>query len=470
MKIVNKYVPTEKQAIAHKASNRYKLYGGAMGGGKTVWLCAEVIELMLQYPGNRAIMCRNTLKDFKDTTLVTLLKFFREFLSEELLVGGSFENGHNKSECIISLKNGSQIKYTGLSDDDGVKTLKSFECGVFALDEASEVSYDNFKVATTRLRWRLPDGSHPAFYGLLASNPEDCWLKDVFVSGKGGSDYLFIPAMPRDNHHNPAGYVDQMVSDMGGDEAFVSRYINGSWDDVATANFVILPSLVEAAVDKVLPTVRKPVMGVDVAREGLDETVIYYGMGNELKDWDYAHQRKIDGTVMRILEMSKKMQAPQRICVDDIGVGGGVTDFLRKYGAKVKGVNVGTRSEDKRFFNLKAELWWYARTQFMDGKVSIPRDEKLIRQLGGVQYRYRGSGKIIVEPKDETKRRLGQSPDRADAFILMLYAAKSISELASDYNRRNSVQTGNLGGGDAYGWDRFYGTTDTNVPEYNYIS
>ena len=284
MKIVNKYVPTERQAIAHRAPNRYKLYGGSMGGGKSVWLCAEVIELMLQYPGNRAIMCRNTLKDFKDTTLVTLLKFFREFLSEELLVGGSFENGHNKSECTISLKNGSVIKYTGLSDEDGVKTLKSFECGVFALDEASEIAYDNFKIATTRLRWKLPDGSHPAFYGLLASNPEDCWLKDVFVSGKGGSDYLFIPALPRDNPHNPDGYVEQMIKDMGGDEAFIKRYIEGSWDDVATANFVIPPSIVEQAVDKVLPVVRKSVMGVDVAREGLDETVIYYGMGNTLKD------------------------------------------------------------------------------------------------------------------------------------------------------------------------------------------
>jgi hypothetical protein len=113
--IINKYVPTERQATAHRAHQRYKLYGGSMGGGKSVWLCAEVIELMMQYPGNRAIMCRYTLKDFKATTLVTLKKFFTEFIGPEVLEGDSMELGHNKTDCEFRFKNGSVIKYTGLN-------------------------------------------------------------------------------------------------------------------------------------------------------------------------------------------------------------------------------------------------------------------------------------------------------------------------------------------------------------------
>ena len=37
------YAPTEKQKLFHGASERFKLYGGSMGGGKSYALCAEVI-------------------------------------------------------------------------------------------------------------------------------------------------------------------------------------------------------------------------------------------------------------------------------------------------------------------------------------------------------------------------------------------------------------------------------------------
>ena len=60
---------------------------------------------------------------------------------------------------------------------------------------------------------------------------------------------------------------------------------------------------------------------------------------------------------------------------------------------------------------------------FIQGKVSIINDPKLIRQLGGVMYKYNSRGKILIEPKDETKKRVGGSPDRADALVLSLWAA-----------------------------------------------
>jgi phage terminase large subunit len=258
-----------------------------------------------------------------------------------------------------------------------------------------------------------------------------------------------------------------MVKDMGGDETFIKRYVEGSWDDISTANHVIPPVMIEQAIDKVLPTVHKPVMGVDVAREGLDETVIYYGMNYKLIDWEYLRSRKTDETVMRILDMSKRHRRPIRVAVDDIGVGGGVVDFLKRYGSSVVGVNVGRRSEDKRFYNLKAEIWWHARNCFMEGKVSIPNDEKLVRQLGAVQYRYRGTGKIIVEPKDETRKRLGQSPDRADAFVLMLWAARGVAERSSDFARYPAVAAAQ-NHGDAYGWSKHYGSDAAFAPTYQY--
>ena len=50
----------------------YKLYGGAMGGGKSYALCAEGIALSYDYPANRGYLCRHELVSFKKTTLLTL--------------------------------------------------------------------------------------------------------------------------------------------------------------------------------------------------------------------------------------------------------------------------------------------------------------------------------------------------------------------------------------------------------------
>ena len=55
MKIVDQYKPTDIQLNAHLSLTRYKLYGGAMGGGKTKWLCEEAKDLSLKYPGNRGV-------------------------------------------------------------------------------------------------------------------------------------------------------------------------------------------------------------------------------------------------------------------------------------------------------------------------------------------------------------------------------------------------------------------------------
>jgi len=444
--IVTKYIPTEKQRIAHEAPQRYKLYGGAMGGGKTKWLCEEMKALMLEYPGNRGLMARYTLKDFKDTTLVTLMAS----IEPELLI----ENGHNKTEHTITFKNKSVIKYTGLSDEDGIKTLKSFECGAFAIDEASEVSLENFRIATTRLRWKLPDDKHPRFFGLLASNPEDCWLKDVFVEGEGGADYIFIPALPKDNPHNPPEYVTQMRRDMGDDELFIKRYIEGNWDDIAQGNFVIPRGLLEDAVGSDVVWENKIGMGIDVARFGEDETVFYVLDGGRYVTSHFAHKRSTDETSLLAQRFINDNDV-QITCVDDIGVGGGVTDMLGSYLKidGIEGVNVGKRSEDERFFNMRAQLWWHAREMFKAGKVSLPNDPKLIRQLGSVMYNYRGTGKVIVEPKNDTKRRIGQSPDRADAFILALWATNKIMYPANDFDR-GEVEVIDLNTG-GYGWEKW---------------
>ena len=98
----------------------------------------------------------------------------------------------------------------GLSESVSISKLKSMELGWFAIDEASEIPKEQFLLFQSRLRRILPGGSRPSYFGILASNPEDCWLKDDFVLGKGGGDYAYFPSLPKDNPYLPEDYVDRL--------------------------------------------------------------------------------------------------------------------------------------------------------------------------------------------------------------------------------------------------------------------
>ncbi len=434
--IINTYSPTATQTVAHRLNSRYKLFGGAMGGGKTRWLCEEAKDLSLMYPGNRGVMCRWHLSDFKNSTLKTL----NECFPPEII------SSHNLAEHTITLINGSEIIYMGMSEEENVSKLKSMELGWFCIDEASEVPKEVFLLFQSRLRRKLPSGKFPPFYGLLASNPADTWLKDDFVLNAPSKDYAFIPSLPRDNPYLPRDYEQRLRQSYP--EDWIKRFLEGSWEDLSMGDNTIQPDWIRAAVNREILEEDKPVLAVDVARFGDDEIVIDFGKGYRLVEQDTSSKQSLMETVGRIIHKRKKLNA-RILVVDDVGLGGGVTDRLREQDENVMAINGGQIAFDDMYVNLKTQMWWHARDLFQSGKVSIINDPLLIRQLGIVKHEYRSNGKIILETKDEVKKRLGRSPDRADALIMMLWGAFHIRDKAKDFNRIRSeleLQT------NPYGW------------------
>lgn len=210
------YKPTDRQLIAHQAKEMFKLYGGAMGGGKSVWLCADGIQLSLDFPSNRGYLCRKTFKDFKKTTLVTLL----DMLPSKII------KNYNKTDGEILLVNKSLIICGDLEKTD---KLKSLNLGWFGIDEASETTDDIFKMLRTRLRLNIPG---IRYHGLLASNPEPGWLKERFVdpqnNGQPRADHIYIRSLPTDNPYLPNGYIEGLVQDLP--PLWRTKYLDGSWD------------------------------------------------------------------------------------------------------------------------------------------------------------------------------------------------------------------------------------------------
>jgi hypothetical protein len=166
-------------------------------------------------------------------------------------------------------------------------------------------------------------------------------------------------------------------------------------------------------------------VGVDVAHGGADNTVI----SRLIENW-FAPLLVSDTPTAQIaaynVVQSIGTQKPP-IWVDAIGYGAGCFDMLREMpGMDVLGVNVGhaSRGYDKagvyQFANLRAELIWRFR-EALDPEsgedIALPDDRRLRVQLASMRYKIVGA-KIKIEAKEDIKKRLGYSPDEADAVVL----------------------------------------------------
>lgn len=181
-------------------------------------------------------------------------------------------------------------------------------------------------------------------------------------------------------------------------------------------------------------------VGVDVARFGDDKTLIAPRVGNKvfpLQEYSKKDTMETTGNIIRTVEDFKKKHTQINkvvIKIDDDGLGAGVTDRLREVNGerKLEYViipikNGGKAKEEDDYHNKAAEMWGNMKelldqnmSNFLQGKegiIELPNDPILIKQLSNRKYRIRSNGTIELEAKELMKKRIGESPDRADAVI-----------------------------------------------------
>ena len=166
-------------------------------------------------------------------------------------------------------------------------------------------------------------------------------------------------------------------------------------------------------------------LGCDIAGMGRDATVFAPRYG------DY---------VGRILEYSKAdhMVSAGRIknaiahdgtaFIDTIGEGAGVHSRLieqgvnsisAKFSESAEGISDATG--EREFLNTRAACYWLLRDALdprLGGKLALPPDDELTQELTEIHWEVQSNGKIKLEPKEDIKKRIGRSPDKADAVAL----------------------------------------------------
>lgn len=200
---------------------------------------------------------------------------------------------------------------------------------------------------------------------------------------------------------------------------------------------LIALSLVEKAIkDKLAGVERKGddwQIGLDVARFGSDRTCFVIRHGNEVVDIQWFMKEDTMQTAGRAIDFLKEYP-DAKMLIDEIGVGAGVVDRLKEseFSSRVAGVNVGAKAPEEaddstKFVNLRARVFWTLRDRFINNDILLIDKGTVMSDVTNIKYKYRSDGAIQLESKDEMKKRIGRSPDIADALALAFHNQKTFT-------------------------------------------
>jgi hypothetical protein len=214
-------------------------------------------------------------------------------------------------------------------------------------------------------------------------------------------------------------WAREQIAAYGREDPWVRTRILGLWPEASLQSLLGVDD-VEAAMRRHLPedayewAQRR--IGVDVARFGDDRTVIFPRQG-------LAAFQPVVLRGMRTTELAARVAraittwSAELTLIDDTGHWGhGVVDQLLTAGYPVQAVIASDRALDRRYRNRRAECWLQMAEWVRRGG-ALPPVPELVAELTSPTYSFVG-GQFLLEPKDQVKRRLGRSPDLADALAL----------------------------------------------------
>lgn len=284
---------------------------------------------------------------------------------------------------------------------------------------------------------------------LAVGNPDDPESEFARVSGVGKVNSIWFsfkisafdtPAWTGEKVHPKLlrvlvgkKWVADREEDWGKDSALYVSRVLGEFPDIENVKSKIVPiTALIACLDEPEPAQAKKlrrtpvVLGMDVAAGG-DETVLRERRGAFAgRSWNAKTpdgQDAVDLAIKAVVE-----SGATRIHVDEIGWGWGIVTAInqalraKKIRCSAYGINVSRKaSRPDLFVNLRAELWWMARDLTKQGGWvlhGMEHQEATVSQLTDPHWATATGGRIKVEEKAETIKRLGRSPDDADALIL----------------------------------------------------
>ena len=177
------------------------------------------------------------------------------------------------------------------------------------------------------------------------------------------------------------------------------------------------------------------VLAADVARGGDDQNVFAKRYANwfarliKIPGKETPDGPSVAGKIVICLDQPGDLQAA--IHIDVIGIGSSPYDSLKSItvaNLNVKAINFAEASQHKdkarvlRMRNVRAEAYWRLR-EALDPRsgedLALPPDPEILADLTAPRWKITLNG-VLIEEKDEIKKRLGRSPDCGDAIAMAM--------------------------------------------------
>ena len=203
------------------------------------------------------------------------------------------------------------------------------------------------------------------------------------------------------------------------------------------------------------------IVGVDVSGGGSAWNVICFRRGLDARTIlririPGEHTRDRSVLVGKLAEILRDQRPGRKVAAMfiDMAFGSPIYERLRQLGFNnVHETNFGlTHTPERSMANMRAYMWFCAKDYLLTG--AIEADEKMASDLAGPGYGINRSNKLVLESKEEMRKRGQASPDDGDAFVLTFAQPVAPVEKEEPDEEEAFSRFGNFPGGGHGSWMR----------------
>ena len=437
---VLKFEPDEwqKDALMDLAANPKVAIKSGQGVGKTGLEAVALLWFLCCYPYPRIVATAPTKQQLHDVLWSEVSKWMsRSPLLSEILKWTKtyiYMVGNEKRWFAVARTATKPENMQGFHEDNML----------FIVDEASGVANPIMEAILGTL-----SGENNKL--LMCGNPTKTsgTFYDAFHADR--AMYKYHTVSSADSQRTNRQNIENLIRKYGRKSNVVLVRVFGEFPKQEDDVFIMLSiieqcgsKVYELPEDKGMPYI---MFGVDVARFGDDETVIYRNAKGKLKMVVKRHGQDLMATVGDILAQYKNAikEFPEYtgriyVNIDDTGLGGGVTDRLKEVKREQKlhrlfvipinaAEKIDTDTKEGKeaaeyYNNLTTHMWAVLRDLLENKQIEIEDEADTFAQLSIRKYFMASNGKLELESKKEMKKRGVSSPDRADAAALSTYLGK----------------------------------------------
>lgn len=391
--------------------------------------------LMNSYRNLRFAVCRKIQEDAAKTFTGTFFKVVNAY-------GDKQSRYRSSKSSIVNLQTGSEILYLSLitiPSDPEFDRLGSLELTGAILEEAQELDRQAYNVIKSRVGRQHNEDYNITPKVLMTCNPGPNFIMSDFYRVRNDPWFSLknqvVLATHKDNlKYLPADYIEQLQDIQ--DPIVRARLMEGSWDfGDLQENTVIPMSLLWPCIGT--PAESGPtIIGIDVGGyQGYsDKTVVQIVKGNVICDPILIESKNYTGPAFgydkwlgdKLIELMfiNDIRDYRNVRIDASGIGQPIYAYIRNEGYSIYPFRGDAKPFSRRFnhnkyLNLRTQAYYELKEKLRLQKLKFLQNyhERTWEELSAVRYSASGD-KLALEDKKFTRRRLGRSPDFADALSM----------------------------------------------------